>query len=130
MCCAIQLFQPLFRISQAQTLLEHILGCPMTEKARSVVSDLNTKRAISAFGTYFDETGSGARCDSMANCILDDWLEDEVGYSRIQCVFGNVQACNQAILKTDAFDFQVAAQEGHLLFECDFLRTGVFQSQP
>src|SRR6185295_6985464 len=101
-----------------------------TEKARSVVSDLNTKRAISAFSIYFDQTGSGPGCDSMANCILDDWLEDEVGYSRMKCFFGDVQACNQAILKADAFDFQVAAQEGHLLFEGDFLRTGVVQSQP
>src|SRR6266852_704606 len=102
----------------------------MTGKARAVVPDLNTKRAVPAFRCNFDEAGTGAGRDSVANCILDDRLQDKVWHLRIKRLLRYVNARNQTVLKADAFDFQVTTEESHFLFERDFLRTGVFQSEP
>ena len=102
----------------------------MFRKAGAVVSHLNTKGAVSAFRLNFYEAGSGARRDAMANCILNDGLEDEVGDFRIKCLFRYVDAGDQAVLKSNAFDFKITTQESHLLFERYLLRTGVFQSEP
>src|SRR6266550_3656855 len=101
----------------------------MTGEARAVVPDLNTERANPAFRCNFDEAGTGAGRDSVANCILDDRLQDEVWHLRSKRLLRHINACNQTVLKTDAFDFQVTTEESHFLFERDFLRTGVFKSE-
>src|SRR6185436_9642864 len=121
---------PSLGVGQPQTLLNQILGCPMFRKAGPVVSNLNTKRPILLFRFNFEQARRGAGSYSVANSVFDDWLEDEVGYFGLQTFRTDLDASNEAILKTDAFNFEITTEKIDLLLQCDLGRARVFEGQP
>ena len=81
----------------------------MFRKARAVVSNLNTKRAIELFRFDFDQTRRGTRGNSVANGILNDWLQNEVRDFGVEGLFAQIHAGDQAILETDALDLEITS---------------------
>lgn len=95
----------------------------MIGKAGAVVSHLNTKRLLRRSALISIRPGVERGAIPWRICILNDGLQDEVGHFRIKRLVSHVDAGNQTVLKTDAFDVQVTTEESYFLFQRYFLRT-------
>lgn len=126
---AVETVKARLRVHKPQTLLEQAVNGSIHGETRAVVYYSDTKEAIFLFRTNFDLARSGARSDGVADSVFDDGLKNEVGDERVQSFRVNENVRGETILKAYALDFQIAAQEFHLLFERDFLCARVFQRE-
>ena len=81
----------------------------MFGKPRAVVSNLNTKRAILLFRLNFDQTGCGARRNSVTNGILDNGWRMRLGTFASSLV-AKIHSGHQSVLEADTFDLKVTTE--------------------
>src|ERR1044071_4504436 len=65
----------------------------------------------------------------MAHCILDKWLQDQVGHADVKHIRIDANVGCETILETNALNFEVAVQELDLLLQCDLLGSRVLERE-
>ena len=66
----------------------------------------------------------------MAHRVLDDRLEDQVWDAHVQNFRIDANVSGEAILKTNALDFEIAVQKFKFLSQGHFHRPRIFERQP
>ena len=90
-------------------------------QAATVVVDLQCEFVGLASRSKSNSAGPGMRFDAVANGILHERLQDEVGHTRIERFRGGVNFHPEAAAESNLLDFEVAPQELQFLAQGHFL---------
>ena len=98
-------------------------------QAGAVVRHLQAQPVAGALGPYLHAAGGGARRDAVADGVLDDGLQDEVGHLAVERLRIDEDLGGEPVVEARALDVEVAVEKLQLLAQPDLLRGGVVERE-
>src|SRR5829696_533074 len=116
--------QPCRGICQTESCSAGALAWAPRRRAHSVVEHLDLERI--AYVARRDPYVSRCRAwaDSMTNCILDEWLQQETWHQRTSGVVADVELNIQLVLKSHALNPDITLEQLQLALEMYFVLHG------
>src|SRR6185436_18523533 len=126
----VKLLEPRARVAKPKPFPQPASRAFKRSKPWPVVPDIKKKPVAVSTRRNLDSPRLAARNNSMANRILYDRLQKQVGNPRFERLAADVKAHREAIVKPDPFDFEVAPQKLKLFLKRDLLGARVFKRHP
>src|SRR5215470_6986424 len=98
-----------------------IFELPTRRKSHAVVKHANIKSIPDAVCRHDHRSARSSPGNSVPDCILHEWLNEETGYGSIFHFRRDLRLDPQVVSEADLLDRQIVFEKGHLFRQRDFL---------